>query len=154
MQFFTLAPHWDRICRLIERPDLIDDPFFTAPENFTGNAEAKAMFDALLIEWCVQHTKREVMERSQAEGYMCGADQHDRGRVQRCPPRRTATSSPKSTTRTPDRCKYPGAQFKMSETPWRAGRAPLLGEHTQEVLTQRLGYSEDDVVKLRAQGAI
>ena len=50
--------------------------------------------------------------------------------------------------------RYPGAQFKMSETPWRAGRAPLLGEHTQEVLTQRLGYSEDDVVKLRSQGAI
>jgi crotonobetainyl-CoA:carnitine CoA-transferase CaiB-like acyl-CoA transferase len=50
--------------------------------------------------------------------------------------------------------KYPGAQFKMSETPWHPGRAPLLGEHTQEILTQRLGYSEDDVVKLRAQGAI
>jgi crotonobetainyl-CoA:carnitine CoA-transferase CaiB-like acyl-CoA transferase len=153
VQFFTLAPHWDRICRLIERPDLINDPFFTAPENFSGNAEAKAMFDALLIEWCVQHTKREVMERSQAEGYMCGAintvedvfhDPHLQYRHFF-----TEVDHPYTGP-----LLYPGAQFKMSETPWRAGRTPLLGEHTQEVLTERLGYSEDDVVKLRSQGAI
>jgi hypothetical protein len=34
--------------------------------------------------------------------------------------------------------KYPGAQFKMSETPYRAGRAPLLGEHTDSVLIEKL----------------
>ena len=153
VQFFTLAPHWDRICRVIERPDLIDDPFFTAPENFSNNAEAKAMFDAILIEWCVQHTKREVMERSQAEGYMCGAintvedvfnDPHLQARGFFSDIDHPYTGP----------LKYPGAQFKMSETPWRPGRAPLLGEHTQEVLTQRLGYTKDDVAKLRAQGAI
>ncbi len=153
VQFFTLAPHWDRICRLIERPDLINDPFFTAPENFNANAEAKAMFDALLIEWCVQHTKREVMERSQAEGYMCGAintieDVFNDAHLQY---RHFFTEIDHPYT---GPLRYPGAQFKMSETPWRPGRAPLLGEHTQEVLTQRLGYSEDDVVKLRSQGAI
>ncbi len=42
----------------------------------------------------------------------------------------------------------------MSETPWRAGRAPLLGEHTSEVLHERLGYSAEDIARLKEQGAI
>ncbi|HEY7270900.1 MAG TPA: CoA transferase [Dehalococcoidia bacterium] len=153
VQFFTLAPHWDRICRVIDRPDLIEDPYFTAPENFSGNAEAKAMFDAILIEWCVQHTKREVMEKSQSQGYMCGsintmedvfADPHlaERGFFVEIDHPYTGP------------LRYPGAPFKMAETPWRAGRAPLLGEHTEAVLTQRLGYGIEDVARLRSQGAI
>ena len=153
VQFFTLAPHWDRICRLIERPDLIEDPYFTAPENFSNNPEAKAMFDALLIEWCVQHTKLEVMERSQAVGYMCGAintvedvfnDPHLAEREFFVEIDHPYTGP----------LKYPGAQFKMGETPYRPGRAPLLGEHTESVLVERLGYTKQDVALLRAQGAI
>jgi crotonobetainyl-CoA:carnitine CoA-transferase CaiB-like acyl-CoA transferase len=153
VQFFTLAPHWDRICRVIDRPDLIKDPFFTAPENFTGNAEAKAMFDALLIEWCVQHAKLEIMEKSQAEGYMCGAintmedvfnDPHlaARGFFVEIDHPHTGP------------LRYPGPQFKMSATPWRPGRAPLLGEHTEVVLRERLGFTKESVARLRAQGAI
>jgi crotonobetainyl-CoA:carnitine CoA-transferase CaiB-like acyl-CoA transferase len=41
----------------------------------------------------------------------------------------------------------------MSETPWRPGRAPLLGEHTSEIL-QGLGYSAEDIARLREQGAV
>ncbi|MDP9238052.1 MAG: CoA transferase [Chloroflexota bacterium] len=36
---------------------------------------------------------------------------------------------------------YPGAPYRFSETPWRIERrAPLLGEHTEEVLAE-LGAS-------------
>ena len=41
--------------------------------------------------------------------------------------------------------------FRMSETPLRAGRSPLLGEHTQEVLGE-LGYGAEDAVILRERG--
>lgn len=44
-----------------------------------------------------------------------------------------------------------GAPFQMSETPMRVGRAPLLGEHTQEVLLE-LGYEKADTVILRERG--
>jgi len=153
VQFFTLQPLWDRVCKMIGREDLIDDAYFTAPENFSGNAEVKAEFDAVLLEWLLQHTKREVMERSQACGYMCGAintmedvfaDPHlaERGFFAEVNHPHTGP------------LRYPGAQFKMSETPWRAGRAPLLGEHTHEVLTDLLGYGEAELAALRQQGAI
>ena len=49
----------------------------------------------------------------------------------------------------------PGAPFKMMETPWQLrGPAPLLGEHNEEVYCGRLGYTKDDLVRLREQGVI
>jgi crotonobetainyl-CoA:carnitine CoA-transferase CaiB-like acyl-CoA transferase len=35
-----------------------------------------------------------------------------------------------------------------------ARRAPLLGEHTMEVLCDELGYSREEVSRLRAQGVV
>jgi crotonobetainyl-CoA:carnitine CoA-transferase CaiB-like acyl-CoA transferase len=53
------------------------------------------------------------------------------------------------------RLTYPGPWFRMTETPWRVERpAPLLGQHNQEVYCGLLGYSKDDLVRLRALGVI
>ena len=49
---------------------------------------------------------------------------------------------------------YPGAPFKMSETPCQVGWAPLLGEHNQEIYCQKLGYTLDDLVQLGQAGVI
>lgn len=50
---------------------------------------------------------------------------------------------------------YPGAPFKMSETPWEVKRhAPLLGQHNEEVYCQELGYSKDDLLKLHQMAII
>jgi crotonobetainyl-CoA:carnitine CoA-transferase CaiB-like acyl-CoA transferase len=152
VQFFALTPRWDRICAMIDRPDLVNDPHFTAPENFAGNAEVKEEFDGILLEWLLTHTKREVMEKSQAAGHPCGAintiadvfeDPHLEARGFFHSIDHPATGP----------LKYPGPQFRMSGTPWRPGRAPLLGEHTSEVL-QGLGYSAEDIARLREQGAV
>ena len=45
--------------------------------------------------------------------------------------------------------KYPRPPFHMPESPWPPVRAPLLGEHNQEIYFQRLGYSKEDLVRLR-----
>ncbi len=48
--------------------------------------------------------------------------------------------------------KMVGPILKMSETPLMAQRAsPALGEHTSEILGQ-LGYSDDEIQKLREDG--
>ena len=47
-----------------------------------------------------------------------------------------------------------GSPIKMSATPANpARRAPLLGEHTNEILTE-MGMSEEEIARLRASGAI
>ena len=47
----------------------------------------------------------------------------------------------------------PGAPWQMKGTPWQASRAPLLGEHTNEVLAT-LGLSSQDIAVLRGGGVI
>ncbi len=50
---------------------------------------------------------------------------------------------------------YNGAPWLSETTRWRTGpRAPRLGEHTDEVLTQELGFSPARLDELRRQGAV
>jgi CoA:oxalate CoA-transferase len=48
-----------------------------------------------------------------------------------------------------------GIPVKLSETPGAIRRpAPLLGEHTDEVLREVLGYDDERTAALRASGAL
>jgi formyl-CoA transferase/CoA:oxalate CoA-transferase len=49
--------------------------------------------------------------------------------------------------------KTTGLGVKLSATPGAVSRPPLLGEHTDEVLTAH-GYTDEDLKRLRADGAI
>jgi benzylsuccinate CoA-transferase BbsE subunit len=50
---------------------------------------------------------------------------------------------------------YPGAPYRLSETPWRLRRrAPLLGEHNVEVYGEELGLSSRQLETLRALGVV
>jgi crotonobetainyl-CoA:carnitine CoA-transferase CaiB-like acyl-CoA transferase len=51
--------------------------------------------------------------------------------------------------------RYPGPPWRMSESEWQTGRAPLLGEHNAEILTgDETGYEVADLVILRERGVI
>jgi crotonobetainyl-CoA:carnitine CoA-transferase CaiB-like acyl-CoA transferase len=48
-----------------------------------------------------------------------------------------------------------GPPIRLHGTPAEAAvPAPLLGEHTEEILTKSLGYSADAVAELRARGIV
>jgi len=47
---------------------------------------------------------------------------------------------------------YPGAPFKTTECETRKGRSPLLGEHNAEIYCDLLGYTNQDLTKLRGMG--
>jgi crotonobetainyl-CoA:carnitine CoA-transferase CaiB-like acyl-CoA transferase len=49
---------------------------------------------------------------------------------------------------------YPGAPFRMSETPAAINRAPLLGEHNNEIYSGILGLSRDELAGLRERNVI
>ena len=53
------------------------------------------------------------------------------------------------------RLHYPGAPFRMSQTPQRIAQpAPLLGQHNEEVYKRWLGLSHNDLTKLEENGII
>ena len=50
---------------------------------------------------------------------------------------------------------YPGAPYKFSASPWEIrSRAPLLGEHNEEVYVQSLGLSPDELADLAEKGIV
>lgn len=50
---------------------------------------------------------------------------------------------------------YPGAFAKASQTPWRIRRrAPLIGEHNQEIYQGELGLSPEELIMLKQAGII
>jgi crotonobetainyl-CoA:carnitine CoA-transferase CaiB-like acyl-CoA transferase len=148
VQFYSIPRTWKRICEMIDHTELGDRPDLTNPTQ----PEAKETVVALLLEWLDGRKKQDVMELAQTHGIFCSAvnttedvfrDPHvaERGFLVEVDHPYTGP------------LRYPGPPFRMMETPWRAGRAPLLGEHTSEVLAT-LGYAADDVARLREQGAI
>jgi len=42
----------------------------------------------------------------------------------------------------------------MSDSICDVQRSPLLGEHTQEILTKVLGYSDSEIAEIKTSGAI
>ena len=51
--------------------------------------------------------------------------------------------------------KYPGAPYQLSKTPWKLNHpAPLQGEHNEEIYCGRMGYSKEDLTRLRRGGII
>jgi crotonobetainyl-CoA:carnitine CoA-transferase CaiB-like acyl-CoA transferase len=50
---------------------------------------------------------------------------------------------------------YAGAPYKITEAHWRIWRrAPLIGEHNQEIYEEELGFSKDEMRLLKESGAI
>ncbi len=49
---------------------------------------------------------------------------------------------------------YCGAPFRMSATPWRQERAPLLAEHNAEVYGRLLGFSDGEIQAMEEEGIL
>jgi len=51
--------------------------------------------------------------------------------------------------------KTPGSLFKLSRTPGKIDfPAPFLGENNQDVLSEMLGYTEQEIARLADEGII
>ena len=51
-------------------------------------------------------------------------------------------------------CPIIGAPYRLSETPWRSGRAPLLGKHNEAIYCDELGFKPAELAELRAKGIV
>ena len=56
----------------------------------------------------------------------------------------------------PERGEYisVGCPIKLSDSPADVQRSPLLGEHTNEILTDVLGYSAEELAQIVESGAV
>jgi crotonobetainyl-CoA:carnitine CoA-transferase CaiB-like acyl-CoA transferase len=146
----TTGPNWwGRFCRAIDRPDLIEDPRYV--ENLY-NVDFAPEMDALIYPWLLARTKQEVMERAQAEGWPVAAI-NTTADVARDPQLEARGFWASVHHPAVGPVTLPGFPFRMLGTPGEIRRAPLLGEHNTEVLSS-LGFSTDDITRLRQRGVI
>jgi formyl-CoA transferase len=141
---------WRSLCEAIERPDLLDDPRFARGRARHENADA--LYEEI-AKWTREHGKYEAMERIASAGVPCSAvlDTRDlfhdphllaRGFVQEV--------EHESLGRVP----LLGWPARMSESQVDITAAPLLGRHTDEVLRTDLDLSDEELRKLREEGAL
>lgn len=135
---------------LVGMPELGKDPRFISPLDRLANAEA---YDALLMPWFREQTREELFHTSSQWRVPC-APVTSPGELLDDPNFRERGFWVDVDHPEAGRLPYPGAPFRMSETPWQTGRAPLLGEHNEEIYCQRLGYSRQDLVRLREGGVL
>ena len=142
--------HWERLLKLMGREELIEDPRFADPPTRYQHREE---VDAIVTEWTLQHTKREVMELVGGAGVPSGAV-FDNVELQNDPFLRERGMFVE--VEHPVRGKFvmPGFPVKMSNSHVPVTPAPLLGQHSEEVLGEVLGYSPEKVAKLREEQVI
>ncbi len=153
---FILAVGNDRqfraFCEFAGQPALADDPRFLTNALRVAN---RAACDAAVKALTAKHPSDYWIEGLSKRAVPCGpvntidkvfADPQVKAR-------NMVVEIPHSATGKPER--YIASPIKLSETPveYRRG-APMVGEHTEQVLGELLGMDEAAVAKLRAGGVV
>ena len=141
---------WEPLTKLIGRPELAQDPAWNTPEARLPKLD---QVWATIEEWTQQYTKYEVMEKLNAIDVPCGPilDTKELSEDEALAASGMIVSVDHPTRGT---FKTVGCPLKLSDSPVTVERSPLLSEHTDEILKDVLGYGEDDIAGLRAEGAI
>ena len=144
--------YFERVRNTLGNPDELAGDEWLTPEA-QADEEMQGLFEAFFYPWLLDRTKQEAWTQAQASRVLCGplntmAD-YLRDEVFRKRGAFAEVDHPVAGTLT-----YPGRPFMMEATPWSIRRpAPLLGQHTEEVLTE-LGMSDAEVESLRRDGVI
>jgi crotonobetainyl-CoA:carnitine CoA-transferase CaiB-like acyl-CoA transferase len=141
--------HWRRLATVIGRPELADDPEYLDRDK---RAAHEAEVNAMITEWTRRHTKREAMRLIGAAGVPAGAVL-DTGDLLAEPSFETrgilqVMQHPNGTL------KMPSFPVRFDGAPPKVEPAPLLGQHTDEVLGKWLDLSERDIAALKQEGIV
>lgn len=142
--------HWPRLAQMLGMPELLEDHRFET-------AQARAMhakeLKTVIASWMLERTMEDIYHKGQTLGVPVGYRASSKELL----------SSPQYKARGffvnishpyAGELTYPGVPFKAEDISWQHSRAPLLGEHNQEIYCGRLGYSTEDLVRLRQMGVI
>ncbi len=139
---------WDRLVAMMEMPELHNDPRFSTEEALLNPAHREPFLE-IFEAWLLRHTRQDIMRKAQRARLPGTAintpadvltDPHFMERGFFVP-----VAHPVAGT-----WQLPGAPFRPQETPWQLRRpAPLLGQHTEDVLRELAHLSDADIHELR-----
>ena len=148
--FITQAPVWEAICDVIGEPGWKTDPGYSKP---AARLPKLNQIFARIEEWTATKTKFEAMDILNEFDIPCGPILSMREIAEERSLRETGTVVEVDH---PTRGKYltVGNPIKMSDSRTEVLRSPLLGEHTDEILRDVLGFDERRIDDIKASGAL
>ncbi|MXX19434.1 MAG: CoA transferase, partial [Dehalococcoidia bacterium] len=140
---------WQRLCAVIERPDLAGDGRLA---TLAGRLASQDELDAAISAWTAERLPAEAEATLQAGGVPAHAvirasnavddpQLKHRGHIVHVPHSLHGESV------------VEGSRFRLSRTPARVGQPPAVGEHTEQILKEILGYDDEHIADLAAAGA-
>jgi CoA:oxalate CoA-transferase len=140
---------WSKFCKAIEREELRDEPrFVTNPLRTTNHNELRELLAATLNEKTTDEWRQIFDQSGIPNGPINSVDQ--------------VVADPQVIAREmivevdhplAGKTTLPGIPIKLSETPGTIREpAPLLGEHTADILSDFLGYSPEQIETMKEQG--
>ena len=148
--FIAQAAVWDKVCKVIGREEWITDSDYATPEARLPRLKD---ISATIEEWTKTKTKFEAMAILNENDIPCGPILSMKELAEEPSLRQTGTVVEVDH---PTRGKYltVGNPIKLSDSPTEVARSPLLGEHTDEILSEVLGFDESGVRDLKNSGAL
>ncbi len=148
--FITQAPVWEAICDVIGEPGWKTDPGYAKP---AARLPKLNQIFARIEAWTMTKTKFEAMDILNEFDIPCGPILSMREIAEERSLRDTGTVVEVDH---PKRGPYltVGNPIKMSDSPTEVTRSPLLGEHTDQVLRDVLGFDERRIDEIKASGAL
>jgi formyl-CoA transferase len=141
---------WEPLMKLVGRDDLINHPDYATPAARLSHLDECF---ALVEGWTMGHTKFEVMEILNDVEVPCGPILDTKELLE---DESLVVRGMMVDVEHPERGVFRtvGCPLRLSDSPVEVRTSPLLGEHTDEVLTGLLGMSSTDVAAARAVGAV
>jgi CoA:oxalate CoA-transferase len=142
---------WRRMCQVMGREDLIQDPRFK--DNLSRYRNYLAI-DVILGDWIKDKTVAEAMEMLDKAGIPCGPV-NDVPASLKVPQIEAREMLVEVDCPGVGKVPVPGVSIKLSRTPGKvAKRASFLGEDNENVYGGLLGYGPDDLTRLKQEKAI
>ncbi|WP_080455571.1 formyl-CoA transferase [Roseovarius sp. A-2] len=148
--FITQAAVWEHICDVIGEPDWKDAPGYATPQERLDKLDA---IFARIEEWTMTKTKFEVMDICNPLNIPVGPILSTKEIIEDEGLRKTGTIVD---VEHPTRGRYTtvGCPIKLSDSAVEVTRSPLLGEHTEEILRDVLGYDGEELASIMESGAV
>jgi len=142
---------WEALCEVMEHAEWRGDPRFRTAADRWAN---RAALDAAVEAWTTGLDPRTATERLQAAGVPAGAVNDSQDLVDNDP--QLAHRAHFFSVPHPEMGQITAQNhaFRLAATPGRLGRAPLLGEHNEDVFGRLLGLSRQEITDLVAEGII
>jgi crotonobetainyl-CoA:carnitine CoA-transferase CaiB-like acyl-CoA transferase len=143
--------HWRALCKAMMRPELADDARF---DTFADRQANRAELDRIIGEWTRRFQPQQTESTLQALGVPAYTVQNSRDMYSdpQLQHRGHFVQVPHAAL---GQTYVENSRFKLLRTSARVERgAPTLGQHNQYVLEKILGYDENRITELAAEGAL